>query len=130
MNIIVSGGREYNDWDVFSRSLLRVSIPWKQVRILSCHDGECDSMSERFGSMYCSGVWTFPLSPFVEPDNSVLIRNMDIVSVSDGAVLFWDGKDPRIKHLISVLKLASRKFLVFDYYGNLMDDPGGVNDSS
>ncbi len=120
MNVILGGGMDFNDWETFKSCLLNVQIPWKYVKVLSCHDGECDWMAERFGHSYCNGSYTFPVSHFLTRDEGVRIRNMDIVSYCDAAVLFWDGKAPELKHLIEVLRCAKRRLVVFDYYGSLI----------
>lgn len=119
MNIIVSGGKDFNDWNVFKASLDRLTISWEQVVIFNCCDGECDRMARRYADKRCR-CWDFPVSQFVPFPRSYELRNMDIVFNADGAVLFWDGKSPEIGHLISVLKLSRRRTVVFDYYGNIM----------
>lgn len=50
MTIFVSGGRDFNDWDVFKRSMDRLTIDWNVVNVYNGHDGETDHMAERYFS--------------------------------------------------------------------------------
>lgn len=122
MTIFVSGGRDFNDWDVFKRSMDRLTIDWNVLNVYNGHDGETDHMAERYFSekkMKCPGI---PVSPFISRADAVRFRNMDLIGAIDGAVLFWDGKSPEMAHLIGLLRMCNRRFVVFNYYGELMEN--------
>ena len=100
MTIFVSGGRDFNDWNVFKRSMDRLTIDWNVVNVYNGHDGETDHMAEV----------------------AVVLRNIDLMGNIDGAVLFWDGKSSEMAHLIGLLRKCRRRFVVFNYYGELMEN--------
>mgnify|MGYP007069951406 CR=1 FL=1 len=121
MNIIVSGGPDFNDWEVFKRSLDRIRFPYcDSFHFLCCDEGECDSLLKRYAHDKGVVSWSFPASLFIPRNDSFRIRNMDIVQQCDGAVLFWDQKCDVVGHLIHVLEIAHRRTVVFDYYGNII----------
>ena len=122
MNIIVSGVPFFNDWDVFKRSLDRVSFPEGSVRFFSCHGGPCDFMSERYAKEHGLDCWCFPVNAFIPREDGIRIRDMEMVSICDGAVLFWDGVSDDIRRLVALLKSCRRRTVVFNFYGEMVED--------
>ena len=79
-------------------------------------------MAERYFSekkMKCPGI---AVSPFIARAVAVVLRNIDLMGNIDGAVLFWDGKSSEMAHLIGLLRKCRRRFVVFNYYGELMEN--------
>ena len=125
MNILISGDAQYNDWNIFTNSLRRLSFfqhPAKEIRILSCHNGETDHMAERFAGLHKWQCLTLPLQTESYGRDSLLFRNSELAQITDGAVIFWDGKNKDTEYLLKILKMSNRPFVLFDYYGNVKEN--------
>ena len=129
MNIVLTGGPDYNDWETFRRCMDRIPLPYGYVTFLCGNEGECDRLARRYADEKGAKCWAVKASKFLEPEDSFRIRNLEMIQIADGVILFWDGKSPETGHLLSVARLGRRRILVFDYYGKLILNEGKDDDS-
>lgn len=120
MNLYVTGGRGFEDWSVFSRSFDCLQVNSSTVRVY--YDGDrymCSMVTH-----YCSQKkWdAIRVAPVEDTPYYTHIRNMELMSLIDGALVFWDGKSSEIGKFINLLRYARKRFVVFDYYGNLVEN--------
>ena len=126
MNIIVCGGRDYEDWETFKRSMDRLSISRDPKRddicIVSGHARGADSLGERYAYEKKWKCRVFPAQWDKYGKQAGFFRNAEMLDYADGVIAFWDGKSSGTAHMIKIAKLAKRRVLVFDYYGNIRDN--------
>lgn len=125
MNILVSGDTQFNDWKIFVRSIERLSFiqhPTEEICILSCHNGEADHMGERYAGLHKWRCMVLPLETNKYGSDAFMFRNSELVQITDGAIIFWDNKNKDTAYLIKILKMSNRPTIIFDYYGNVIEN--------
>lgn len=138
INIIIAGGRTFNNQDVCDRACDKVLGSIIDDIGVFCGDAKgADSCGDLWA--YIRGVYVtyFPakwkdlnLKPCHVKENAygfynVLAgtnRNKEMGDQAQGLILFWDGKSSGSKHMLSYAKKLGLSIMVFDYEGNILED--------
>lgn len=106
-NIIVAGGRDFQDYDLLVRTLdkLRSELKGEAVIVSGCDKGAV-SLGERYAEERNLQVLRFPPNWRHHRNAARYIRDNRMIAVADGVVAFWDGKS---KETASVIKISQKR---------------------
>ena len=48
----------------------------------------------------------------------------EVCEYADALIAFWDGKSKGTKHMIQTMRLNKKPYMIFNYYGNRIDETG------
>lgn len=98
--VIVAGSRGFTDYDLLCDKLDHMlSKVKKEIIIVSGTAKGADQMGERYAKDRGYRCLRLPAEWDTHGKRAGYIRNEDMARISDGAVLFWDGKSPGTKHM-------------------------------
>lgn len=114
MKVIISGSREFNDYDLLKKWVDHMLSKLYDIEIVSGVTNGADNLGERYAM--ANG---YPITQF-NPDKSngkgyVFIRNEKMAEYADFAIIFWDGWSQNTQHLIKMCEKHSVKFHVVKY---------------
>ncbi len=108
MFVLVTAAPGFSDEKVLQKILRQLDLT--DVTLLSMHETAFDGMLESYAKHI--GI---PCRVF--PKEDTLLRDMELIEACDGLVLV--GRSRRNTRLANLGKLARRKVVRFDWFGNL-----------
>lgn len=102
-NLIVAGGRDFNDYELLSKVLTVVATAYltdEQVSIVSGGARGADALGERFAKEQGVNLITKPADWKTYGNSAGYRRNEEMALISNGLLAFWDGKSKGTKHMI------------------------------
>jgi len=112
--IIIAGGRDFNDYEYLSKSVddfINENFQCETITIVSGNARGADKLGERYARKRGYIVEKYPADWDKYGKAAGFINNEQMISVSDGAIMFWDGSSRGTKHSI---ELARKKGLICD----------------
>lgn len=129
MRVIISGGRNYSDWETFKAKVYYFLANSSNITIISGHcmkpkgskgkyfvvtfindEGEevcgADGMAERYAKEYNYKLEIYPANWDKHGKSAGPIRNSEMIygKYPDGLISFWDGKSKGTKDVIQKAK--------------------------
>lgn len=105
--VIVSGSRNFDDYDELSRVLDEYFSLKKGVYNLIIISGTtrgADQLGEKYAQEHGYPVEKYPMNSEQYGKNAASKRNNEMVDVAETLIAFWDGESFGTKHLINSAK--------------------------
>jgi len=108
MNVIIAGGRDFNDYELLKRKLNHLLGRWLhlpvQIDVVSGCAWGADRLGERWAKEVGAYVVPFPADWEKYGKAAGPIRNEEMAKYAAGeyCVCFWDGKSKGTKDMISL----------------------------
>lgn len=102
-NLIVAGGREFNDYKLLCDVLNTVATVYlsdEQVSIVSGAARGADALGERFAREHGVNLISKPADWNQYGKRAGFLRNEQMAHISNGLLAFWDGESKGTKHMI------------------------------
>lgn len=119
-NLIVAGGRDYNDYETLSTALDIYRKYRPNIQIISGMANGADSLGLKYAIenslpyIQCPANWKeYGLS-------AGIIRNAQMANIAHGLIAFWDAKSRGTRNMIQVMRDGSKSVNVVCYNVNRM----------
>lgn len=106
-NLIVAGGRDFNDYELMSRvlfALADVELADKNINIVSGVARGADALAIQFAKEHQVNLYEVPADWNKYGKSAGYKRNEVMANMSHGLVAFWDGHSKGTKHMIDIAK--------------------------
>lgn len=118
--MIICGGRDFQDMDLFIRSMRKMLQQYPDVEIISGHASRgADRMGEQYATSIGLPLKIFPAQWAAYGKRAGYLRNtqmLDYARQGDPVVVaFWDGKSRGTQHMIRSAQKAGVPTHVFMY---------------
>lgn len=120
MKLIIAGGRDFKDWDVFTTSIVAViGLHGMPEEIVS---GKCETGADVMGEAWANEnnlpIKGFPANWKKHKKSAGPIRNQAMARYADMGIVFWDGQSAGSKNMIERLKANDKPVIVIPYTPN------------
>ena len=103
--IIVAGGRDFDDYQLLSKTLDEVLSPLEiHASIMSGGARGADALGEKYASEHNIPVDCFPANWRKHGRSAGFLRNKIMAANANALVAFWDGTSPGTKHMIDTAR--------------------------
>ena len=122
MKVIVAGGRDFNNYNAMDRVLTQYQKSGQFTELVSGDARGADELS-----IWWAEDKHIPVKHF-RPDwdyyghAAGFIRNLEMGDYGDVLIAFWDEKSKGTGHMIKTMKLKKKKYWVFNYAGELIEN--------
>ena len=113
MNIIVAGGRDFDNYELLSSKLDKIFANINPVIVCGEARG-ADSLGRRYAVEHNLSILSYP-ADWSLGKRAGYIRNEAMAKVADGLIAFWDGKSPGTKHMIETMQKQNKKVRIIRY---------------
>lgn len=113
MNIIVAGGRDFDDYELLSSKLDKIFANINPVIVCGEARG-ADLLGRRYAVEHNLSIMSYP-ADWSLGKRAGFIRNEAMAKVADGLVAFWDGESKGTKHMIELMKKLGKRVTVIRY---------------
>jgi len=116
--IVVAGGREFSDYELLKAkmdSLIKAKSLTHEVIIISGTAKGADMLGERYADDHKLNIMKFPAQWELHGKSAGYKRNVQMSTVADAVVVFWDGKSKGSKHMVDISKAAGLPLRVVRY---------------
>lgn len=121
MRLIIAGGRNFEDWDLFEE----VMGQFKPDNIEAVLSGHCstgaDKMGERWAKRHGIPVELYPAQWDKYGKKAGFMRNNEMAADADALMAFWDGVSPGTGMMIKLAREQELKVRVC-YYNEATGD--------
>jgi hypothetical protein len=108
MKIIIAGGRDFKDWDMF-QGYMSTLPPWISINeVVSGGATGADALGETWAKMMNIPCKVFNAEWERLGRKAGPMRNVEMSIYGDGLIAFWDGKSKGTAHMISVMIAAEK----------------------
>lgn len=121
MKFIIAGGRDFNNRTIMFPILLKYINNSKDIVISGDAQG-ADTLGEEWAETFGIEVWHFPAKWEKYGKSAGFIRNAEMADHADALIAFWDGKSKGTAHMIKTMKSKWKKYWVFNYSGELIEE--------
>ncbi len=113
MNIIVAGGRDFNNYDLLSVTLDRM---FKNINpVIVCGEARgADLLGRRYAIEHNLSILSYPAN-WSLGKRAGFIRNEAMAKVANGLIAFWDGKSHGTKHMIETMQKLNKPVRIIRY---------------
>lgn len=120
MKVIVAGGRDFTNYHVAREVLVKLMDKTNgDLEIISGMARGADTLGILFAHEFGLAIHKFPAKWNVYGKRAGYIRNVDMASIGDMLIAFWDGKSRGTQHMINIAKEKGLKYIVLDYTGEV-----------
>ena len=104
-NLIITGPRAFDDYDLFVRKCdYYISfINDVNIHILTGSDGHCEEMAQRYANERGYALTVYELDSNAG-NRAPSLRNNAMVNDAHGAICFWDGKSGGVRLTLNTCK--------------------------
>lgn len=116
--LIVAGGRDFNDYALLSKELMRVAIDHyddKAVSIVSGMTNGADSLAVDFAREHDVELYAFPADWDTHGKRAGILRNEKMGRFADGLLAFWDGQSRGTAHMIQFMERLGKPVHIARY---------------
>ena len=103
-NLIVAGGREFNDYQLLSERLILIADTYLEEKLITIVSGAArgaDKLGEQFASTHGVRCISLPADWNRYGKRAGFLRNEQMAGMSQGLLAFWDGKSTGTEHMIT-----------------------------
>ena len=134
LRIIIAGGRDFNDYGVLEKSVLKIikekvhemglsQIPKDKITIISGTARGADSLGEQFAEKFGLSLERYPANWDTEKKKAGYNRNLRMAEVASNdleyfipmLIAFWDGKSKGTNHMINIAKKKNIETVIINY---------------
>lgn len=115
MNIIVAGGRDFEDYELLRQTLNYQLITVREPVIVCGEARGADSLGRRYAEEYGLKIKSFPADWAKYGRSAGFKRNLEMANIADALIAFWDGKSKGTKHMIDTMKALHKTVKVVKY---------------
>jgi hypothetical protein len=103
IKVIVAGGRDFDDYNLFQRKLIHYfrGLKPEDIEIVSGGASGADRLGERFAEEHDCKLTIFK-AYWKSGKSAGYRRNVEMAEYADACVCFWDGKSKGTKHMIDI----------------------------
>lgn len=114
MNIIIAGGRDFNDYKLLCEKL---DFLFQNIKpVIVCGEAKgADSLGRRYAKEHGLEILSFPAEWNKYGKSAGYRRNEEMGKAADGLVAFWDGKSKGTKHMIDYMHKLGKKVKIVTY---------------
>lgn len=113
MNVIVAGGRDFNDYALLSTRLDQIFKDTNPVIVCGEARG-ADLLGRRYAVEHNLSILSYPAN-WSLGKRAGFIRNEAMAKVADSLIAFWDGKSHGIKHMIETMQKLNKPVQIIRY---------------
>ena len=129
MKYIIAGGRDFNNYNILCAIMNTVKKygPSENKAITEIVSGDArgaDTLGAEWATKHDIPVIYFPAKWEIYGKSAGFIRNVDMGTYADAAIIFWDGESKGTKHMIQTMKKLDKPYYVFNYKGELIESNG------
>lgn len=103
-NVVISGSREYTDFDAFANKLddvLKVTRTKSRIRLFEGGARGIDKLALQYAIMRGIRKERFEADWDTHGKKAGILRNIEMIDAADMVVAFWDGQSRGTKHAIN-----------------------------
>lgn len=118
MNLIIAGGRDFNNFDLLERevsSFICQHLDGYEITIISGKAKGADTLGIKYASKYGLKLKIFEADWNKYGKRAGMIRNKEMAQNSDCLVAFWDGKSKGTANMIEEAKNKGLKTRILYY---------------
>jgi hypothetical protein len=115
LRLIVTGGRDFNDYELLSQKLDLLLSKTANAVIISGMGQGADNLAERYAEENKIRISTFAANKKKYGNSWVLRKHIDMARNADACVCFWDGKSAIAKHMIDTAQRYNLKLRIINY---------------
>lgn len=113
--VIVAGSRHFSDFDLMVDRcdfFLKEKIVTHRVVIVSGTAKGADQLGEKYAELRGLSVMKFRPNWNKLGNMAGIVRNAEMLEVSDSTIVFWDGSSRGSQHMISITKRSGKPLRV------------------
>jgi hypothetical protein len=115
MNIAIIGGRDFDDYDLLAKSVIKHYGFTDIDAIISGGAKGADSLAERFAKDIHVPMKVFPAEWDIYGKSAGYKRNVKIITSADVVFAFWDGHSKGTKHSIDIARAQGKVLNIINY---------------
>jgi hypothetical protein len=116
--LIVAGGRDFDDYELLSTSIMTLAngiYEDKGVSIVSGMARGADKLAVQFARTHNVKLYEFPADWNTLGKGAGFVRNAQMAAVSHGLLSFWDGESRGTKHMIETMHKLNKPVFIIKY---------------
>lgn len=118
LKLIVAGGRDFNDYELLSTTVMYLAnrvYQASQVSIVCGMARGADMLGHHFATEHDVKVYEFPANWSGLGKRAGFMRNTEMGKFADSLVVFWDGKSHGTKHMMDFMTQLGKPVHVVKY---------------
>lgn len=117
MNIIIAGGRDFNDYELLKQKLNNIisNLNKNDITIISGLAKGADSLGLKYAEENNIKTIKCPANWDKYGKSAGYKRNEDMANIANALIAFWDGKSKGTKHMIEIAKKRDIKIRIINY---------------
>ena len=114
MNIIVAGGRTFDNYSLLKE---RLDFYFKEIKpTIICGEAKgADTLGRKYATENGLRILSCPANWKMYGKAAGYIRNEQMADMADGLVAFWNGKSRGTKHMIDTMCKAGKQVRIVKY---------------
>lgn len=122
--MIVAGGRDYSNQNVVNYYIDRVRYTCNYrglnlVIVCGMATG-ADTLGRNYAISNGLEVLEFPANWNKYGKSAGYLRNKEMASIADSAIVFWDGRSKGSKHMINIMHELGKPVVAISYEGKVL----------
>lgn len=122
MNIIIAGGRDFNDYELLKKEvddfIKTYKNPHETITIFSGGAKGADNLGEKYAKNNNYRLYLFPADWANNGKSAGMLRNIEMAKLADAAIIFWDKKSKGTAHMIAQASNYKLKLKIVYYNDN------------
>lgn len=114
-NVIIAGGRDYNNFQQLTATMDAVLVNKSQVTIISGGANGADSLGERYARLRGYPLIVMKADWGKHGKRAGYLRNVDMFKAASAAVCFWNGISRGTAHMIDITMEGGKPLRVIRY---------------
>lgn len=115
MNIIVAGGRDFNDYPKLCYTLSKQFATVAEPVIVCGEARGADSLGRKYAEEFNIPILSYPAEWDKYGKSAGYKRNEQMAKVADTAIVFWDGMSRGSWHMINTMRRLHKPVYVVKY---------------
>ena len=115
MNLIIAGGRHFNNYQLLKNSVDKLCQNHKITNIISGKAKGADSLGEKYAKERDINIIAKEADWNLFGKSAGYRRNVEMANIATHAIVFWDGKSKGSKHMIDIMKQQNKPVRVVMY---------------
>lgn len=115
MNIIIAGGRDFNNYTLLKEKCDTILKNVSNITIISGAAKGADKLGEQYANEKGYTLISKPADWDTHGKSAGYKRNQEMATLGDGLIAFWDGKSKGTKHMIDIAKEKGLQIAIINY---------------